>query len=95
MTQINSTPCRQTVALFNANSDTVEMVSRMLDASGLVCLIGCHFADLKKGHVNFARYLREHDPDVVIFDISRRTWRTGRSSKRSTTLRRWRDAASS
>jgi DNA-binding NtrC family response regulator len=58
------------VALFNANNDTVEMVRRMLDASGLTCLVGCHFADLKKGRIDFARYLGEHDPDLVIFDIS-------------------------
>jgi DNA-binding response OmpR family regulator len=70
MTQINSPPGRQTVALFNANSDTVEMVRRMLDASGLVCLIGCNVAELKKERPNFASYLRLHDPDVVIFDIS-------------------------
>jgi DNA-binding response OmpR family regulator len=58
------------VALFNANEDTVEMVRRMLDASGLTCLVGCHFADLKKGIVDFARYLGAHHPDLVIFDIS-------------------------
>ena len=58
------------VALFNANDDTVEMVRRMLDASGLTCLIGCHLADLKKGVIDFARYVGAHQPDVVIFDIS-------------------------
>jgi DNA-binding response OmpR family regulator len=58
------------VALFNANDDTVEMVRRMLDASGLTCLVGCHFADLKKGVIDFARYLDAHHPDLVIFDIS-------------------------
>jgi DNA-binding response OmpR family regulator len=58
------------VALFNASDDTVEMVHRMLDASGVHCLINCRFADLRKGVVDFAGYLREHDPHVVIFDIS-------------------------
>jgi len=58
------------VALFNASDDTVDMVQRMLAAAGLHCLVGCRFADLKKGIVNFAGYLRQHDPDVVIFDIS-------------------------
>jgi DNA-binding response OmpR family regulator len=65
-----STETRQVVALFNASDDTVEMVQRMLDASGFNCLIGCHFSDLKKGRVDFTRYLGKHDPDVVIFDIS-------------------------
>jgi DNA-binding NarL/FixJ family response regulator len=64
-----STPLK-VVALFNANDDTVEMVRRMIDASGLICLIGCHFADLKKGVIDFARYVAAHHPDVMIFDIS-------------------------
>ena len=70
MTQTTSTHISQVVALINASDDTVDMVQRMLDASGFNCLIGCHFADLKKGRIDFARYLGQHDPDVVIFDIS-------------------------
>ena len=58
------------VALFNASDDTVEMVQRMLDASGVHCLVNCRFADLKKGVVDFADYLRKHNPEVVIVDIS-------------------------
>ena len=58
------------VALFNASDDTVEMVQRMLDASGFNCLVGCHFADLKKGRIDFDRYLGQYEPEVVIIDIS-------------------------
>ena len=58
------------IALFNSSDDTVEMVQRMLDASGFNCLVGCHFADLKSGFVDFTRYLNRYQPDVVIFDIS-------------------------
>jgi DNA-binding response OmpR family regulator len=58
------------VALFNASDDTVEMVQRMLAAAGIHCLVNCRFADLRKGVVDFAGYLHEHNPDVVIFDIS-------------------------
>jgi DNA-binding response OmpR family regulator len=58
------------VALFNASDDTVEMVQRMLDGAGLHCLVNCRFADLRKGVVDFASFLREHDPQAVIFDIS-------------------------
>jgi DNA-binding response OmpR family regulator len=70
MNQDASPPTKRVVALFNASDDTVEMVQRMLDASGFNCLIGCHFADLKKGNIDFARYLDRHEPEVVIFDIS-------------------------
>jgi len=68
---------RQVVALVNANDDTVDMVRRMLDASDITCLVGCHFADLKKGRINFGSYLEAHNPGVVIFDISppyRQNW---------------------
>ena len=61
---------RPVVALFNASDDTVEMVQRMLDASGIHCLVNGKFADLRKGIVDFPAYLREHNPDVVIIDIS-------------------------
>jgi len=64
------TATKQVVALFNASDDTVEMVQRMLDASGFHCLVGCHFADLKKGTIDFGNYLGRHEPDVVIIDIS-------------------------
>jgi DNA-binding response OmpR family regulator len=58
------------VALVNASDDTVEMVQRMLGSSGFTCLVGCHFADLKKGRIDFTSYLGRHEPEVVILDIS-------------------------
>jgi DNA-binding response OmpR family regulator len=70
MKQAAQPPAKHVIALFNASDDTVEMVQRMLGASGFDCLVGCHFADLKKGVVDFARYLGERQPDVVIIDIS-------------------------
>ena len=65
-----SPPSKPGVALINASDDTVEMVERMLSANGIHCLTGCHFADLKKGHVDFDQFLAKHEPQVVIFDIS-------------------------
>jgi len=59
------------VALFNASDDTIDMVQNLLTASGGdQTLIWCHFADLKKGVVNFGRYMEKHNPEVVIFDLS-------------------------
>jgi DNA-binding response OmpR family regulator len=65
-----ASPPKPVVVLFDASDDTAEMVQRMLTASGYTCLVGCQFADLKKGRVDFARYLDQHQPAVVIFDIS-------------------------
>lgn len=59
------------VALFNASDDTVDMVQKLLtDAGEGQALISCHFADLKKGVVDFVKYIDEHNPEVVIFDLS-------------------------
>jgi DNA-binding response OmpR family regulator len=59
------------VALFNASDDTIDMVQKLLTDSGLgQKLIWCHFADLRKGIVDFGRYMRKHGPEVVIFDLS-------------------------
>jgi hypothetical protein len=59
------------VALFNASDDTIDMVQRLLDGSASdQSLIWCHFSDLKKGIVDFGRYMDKHNPEVVIFDLS-------------------------
>jgi hypothetical protein len=59
------------IALFNASDDTIDMIQRLLTKSGgSQSLIWCHFADLKKGVVNFESYMKKHNPEVVIFDIS-------------------------
>jgi DNA-binding response OmpR family regulator len=59
------------VALFNASDDTIEMIQGLLTkADAGQTLIWCHFADLKKGVVDFERYIGKHNPEVVIFDLS-------------------------
>lgn len=59
------------VALFNASDDTIDMVQKLLtESGGDQTLIWCHFADLKKGIVNFDKYMERHNPEVVIFDLS-------------------------
>jgi hypothetical protein len=59
------------VALFNASDDTIDMIQTLLkESADAQTLVWCHFADLKKGIVDFKRYLEKHNPEVVIFDIS-------------------------
>jgi len=59
------------VALFNASDDTIDMVQTLLTAAGRdQILIWCHFSDLKKGIVDFGKYMEKHNPEVVIFDLS-------------------------
>ena len=66
-----NTTAKGIVALFNASDDTIDMVQTLLTASGGdQTLIWCHFADLKKGIVDFGKYMDKHNPEVVIFDLS-------------------------
>jgi len=59
------------VALFNASDDTIDMVQKLLiESGGEQSLIWCHFADLKKGIIDFGKYMVRHNPEVVIFDLS-------------------------
>ena len=59
------------VALFNASDDTVDMIMSLLtQGGGTQTLVWCHFAELKKGIIDFKNFMVEHNPEVVIFDIS-------------------------
>jgi hypothetical protein len=59
------------VALFNASDDTIDMIQKLLTDSGSdQTLIWCHFADLRKGIVDFGKYMEKHNPEVAIFDLS-------------------------
>src|ERR1700687_2017615 len=59
------------VALFNASDDTIDMIQTILKkGDGAQTLVWCHFADLKKGVVDFGKYLAKHNKEVVVFEIS-------------------------
>jgi signal transduction histidine kinase len=60
-----------TVAIFDASDDTVAMIQMLLTEAGASqSLIRCPFADLKRGITDFRKYLDQHNPEVVIFDLS-------------------------
>jgi DNA-binding response OmpR family regulator len=60
-----------TVAIFEASADTVAMMQALLTEIGASqSLISCPFADLRRGITDFRKYLDQHNPEVVIVDIS-------------------------
>src|SRR5258706_15976659 len=68
---ISPTTAKGIVALFNASDDTVDMVQKLLTASGGgQTLISCHFSSLKKGIIDFDTYMHQNNPEAVIFDLS-------------------------
>src|SRR5579864_1692925 len=59
------------VALLNASDDTVDMIMSLLkEGDGSQTLVWCHFAELKRGIIDFQKFMIDHNPEVVIFDIS-------------------------
>ena len=59
----------QTVAIFNASDDTVEMLEFVLNEAGFVTTKG-HIADIKRGTMDFVAFMEEHKPAAIIWDIS-------------------------
>ena len=56
------------VAVINSNADTVEMLRLALQLEGFES-VTAHIDEIKRGLLDFPRFLEEHDPRVVIYDI--------------------------
>lgn len=60
---------RRTVAVFNSNRDTVEMLKCVLVHRGHMAVDG-HVDDVKSGKLDFIEFMAAHKPDAVIWDIA-------------------------
>ena len=58
-----------TVAIFNSSEDTVELLRVTFEAAGFQT-VGGHVPDIKRGHLDFVKFMAEHDPAAVVIDIS-------------------------
>jgi CheY-like chemotaxis protein len=58
------------VAIVNSNEDTVEMLRIMLQQHGFTAIATAHVRDLKLGRVDLLAFLEQHDPKVIIYDIT-------------------------
>ena len=57
------------VAVINTNDDLVNVLREALMEQGLSVVTG-HIRDIKSGRLDFAEFLRAHNPSVIIYDIS-------------------------
>src|SRR5262245_4135840 len=57
------------IAVFNASSDTVDMLRTALEAQGMHTVSG-HIGELKKGELDFIEFIEHHRPAVIVYDIS-------------------------
>ncbi len=56
------------VAVINSNADTVEMLRLILQEHGFEC-VTAHTDEIKRGTLDFPRFLQEHDPRAIVYDI--------------------------
>ena len=57
------------VAVFNTSPDTVDMLRLVLEREGFV-VMGLYTYDVRDGKVDIEMLMRQHEPDVVIYDIA-------------------------
>ncbi len=70
--------------MFNASDDTVDMMQKLVHASGEQTLISCRFADLKKGIVDLEVVGRPEDLRQIDAAIK---WETRRMDGRRAAAR--------
>jgi DNA-binding response OmpR family regulator len=59
----------QTVAIFDASDETVEMLQGLLSSRGYRTVTG-HVDHVKSGALDFAAFVTTHTPDAMIWDIA-------------------------
>lgn len=61
---------RPTIAVINSSEDTVDMLRMQLQHHGFTSVVTAHVPDIKRGRTDFLAFLAEHDPAVLVYDIS-------------------------
>jgi DNA-binding NarL/FixJ family response regulator len=60
----------EVIAVVNSSEDTVEMLRECLVHHGFTSVVTGHVHDFKTGQADFPKYIAEHDPAVIVYDIS-------------------------
>jgi CheY-like chemotaxis protein len=56
------------IAICNTNEDTVLMIRVLLEQEGFATVV-LHVNDIKRGHVELATWMEQHDPRVLVYDV--------------------------
>ena len=56
-------------AVFNTSPDIVDMIRRALEPAGIIAVTLLTY-DIREGKVDLENFLRQHDPDVIVYDIA-------------------------
>lgn len=56
-------------AIINSSPDIVDMLRRALEPAGIVAVSMLTF-QIREGHVDLEAFLRQHDPQVIVYDVA-------------------------
>ena len=65
------------VAIFNSSDDVIEMLRFALEREGFIAVTG-HIGDIARGDLDVQRFVSQHQPRAIIYDIAppyERNWR--------------------
>lgn len=57
------------VAVINTSPDTVELLRMLFEQSGFLVVTGLTY-DIRDGRMNLEAFVRQHKPDVIVYDIA-------------------------
>jgi DNA-binding response OmpR family regulator len=57
------------VAVFNTSEDTTDMLRVVLELAGYV-VVNAFTNHLRDGKIDFEAFMRQHEPKVIVYDIS-------------------------
>jgi CheY-like chemotaxis protein len=57
------------VAVFNTSEDTTDMLRQLFEHDGFV-VVTAFTHDIRDGHVELEALVRQHRPDVIVYDIA-------------------------
>jgi CheY-like chemotaxis protein len=57
------------VAVVNSTDDIVDMLRMALEHAGLT-VVSAITRDIREGHVDVERFVKQHDPRVILYDIA-------------------------
>ena len=58
------------IAVINSSEDTVEMLRTCLQQEGYTSVVTAHVPDIQRGRLDFVSFLAQHDPRVLVWDVS-------------------------
>ena len=57
------------VAILNTSPDTIDLLKDVLEHAGMLAVWG-YTHDIRSGKLDLERFMRVHEPDVILYDIA-------------------------